>query len=282
MQQYWFICDTNGVLYYPPQLSATNPWPNPPATLTVVSFPQATASSTAIMAYTYPSRYLYQVGAFVEQPFFTLSATSASGNITLTATLNNPPATPPTSCTFSVLGQTITAPLTSNVATLTLAVHPSVASQQLSISVTTTGCVQAAVIAGGTASGIPLQAYQDVAKAWRVAPTLKAVLQAYYASLIPQQLVAANTLVGISLLADAIFNVLLTPSVVANLTTDQQNMVKDFQANVSKILPLTLANACPASGTKEIHYESFEANMPIYAESVTGYNADVANIPNLT
>jgi hypothetical protein len=281
MEQYWFIYDPNGVLYYPPQLSATNPWPNPPATLTVVSFSQATASSTVIMAYTYPSRYLYQNGAFVEQPYFSLSATSASGNITLTATLNNPPATPPASCTFEVLGQAITETLTSNTATLTLAIHPSVVSQSLQVSILATGCVQATTTAGETASGIPLQAYKDASSNWHIAPTQYAVLQAYYAGVVSAQVVAANTLVAISLLSD-IARILMTPTVIATLTTDQQNSVNDFIANIAGKMPITLANAYPSGGTREIHYASLEANTPLYGESVTGYNADILTIPNLT
>ena len=280
MNMYWFLYDANGVIQQK-AMSGVNPWPNPPATWSVISFDQATASATVVMAFNYPSRYLYQNGAFVEQPFFTLSAASSSGTITLTATLNSPPATAPTSCTFSILGQSVIETLTNNTATLILAVHPSIASQQLSVSVAETGCVQATATAGGTSSGIPLQAYQDALKNWHIAPTLKSVLQGYYASLVPEQLVAANTLVGISLLADVVFNVLLTPAVIAALTANQQSAINDFKANISGVLPITLANAYPSEGVKEIHYESFEANMPTYAESVTGYNADVVNIPNL-
>lgn len=239
-------------------------------------------NSTAIIAAQFNDRYIVQNGALVEQPYFSLTAATASGSAVFTATLNNPPTTPPTSCTFAVLGQNITATLTANTAMLTLAIHPSVASQSFSVSVTATGSVQATTTAGGTASGVPMQAYQDASKNWHIAPTMKAVLQGYYASLVPEQLVAANTLVGISLLADVVFNVLLTPAVIAALSLNQQNAINDFKANISGVLPLTLANAFPAGGAKEIHYESFEENMPTYAESVTGYNADVVAIPNLT
>lgn len=278
---FWLIYDQNGVLYYPPQVSATNPWPNPPATLTVISFPQDTAPANVVMAYTYPNRFLVQNGALVEQPYFSVSAQVSSGQATLTATLNNPPATPPTSATFTVLGQSISATLTNNVATLTLAIHPSVMTQQVQASVSAAGCAQATVALGGTGITFPLQAYKDSSGNWHIAPTQKAVLQGYYASLVPQQEVAANTLVAVSLLADFVFDVLATPAVVSALSPNQQNAINDFKANILPNLPITSANAYPSGGPKEIHYANFEANMPKYAESVTGYNADVANIPNL-
>lgn len=274
MQNYYFQYDlTTGMIY--PLLSETVPTTQGMGMLG--PFPQETASADIVMAYNYPNRYLVQNGQLIEQPYFTLS----SNNGTVTATLNNPPSAPPTSCSFSILGQSIAETLTNNVATLTLVIHPAVASQQFSVSVSATGCVQATASAGGAETGISLQAYKDTSGNWHVAPTQKAVLQAYYTSLVPQQEVAANTLAAISLLADIVFNVLATPTVIATLTTNQQNMINDFKANVLPNLPITAANAYPSGGTKEIHYANFETNMPKYAESVTGYNADVAAIPNL-
>ena len=241
-------------------------------------YPQDTASEDVVMAYNYPDRYLVQNGQLIKQSYFTLT----DNNGTLTAILNNPPATVPMSCTFSVLEQSITEALTNNTATITLTMHPAVANQSFQVNISAAGCVQATAQIGGTASGVPLQAYQDSSNNWHIAPMQKSVLQAYYASVVPSQIVPANMLAAVSLLSDVVFNVLATPAAVSALTADQQNAINDFKANILPHLPITLANAYPANGSREIHYASLEVNMPTYAQSVNGYNADLASIPNLT
>lgn len=255
---------------------------------TVLTLPDT--DTTAVIAYQFPQRYLIQNNQLVAQPYFSFSAQASGNQVTLTATLNNPPATPPTNCNFVVLGQTFSVPLASGAATLALQLHPSVANQQVQVQATATGCVAAITAVGGTGSQLPLQAYQD-AQGYHVAPTSKAVLQAFYTSVVSPAYALADLVTGLGLAFHVLFSKILpalttgaTPAIT--LTADEQNALTDITANVIPKIPTTLAVVAqvPASGqpqTYDRHYQSFKDDWPIVEQAFQNYAADLATIPNL-
>ena len=281
---YYFQYDTTtGVIYPYLQQSA----PASSATMGVLGpYPQDTAPANVIMAYTFPGRYLVQNGQLVEQPFLSLSVSGTS----ITATLNNPPATLPTNCNFVVLGQTFGVPFTSGAATLALQLHPSIANQQIQVQATATGCVAASVTVGGTGSQVPLQAYQD-AQGYHVAPAAKAVIQAYYTSMVSPAYALADITTGLGLAFHVLFSKILpaltagaTPAIT--LSADEQNALTDIAANVIPKIPTTLAVVAqvPASGQPQSydrHYQSFKDDWSIVEQAFQNYAADLATIPNL-
>ncbi len=159
MNQLWFLYDnTTGVIQQPPIQAATNPWPKPPTSWSVASF--ATTDTTAILAAANPQWYLIQGGALVVQPYWLVTATestTAAAEYTLTATLNNPPATPPTQATFTVAGGTITTSVSNNQATTAIQLHASVASQPVPVQVSASATVSGSTTINSGTATIPLQ-----------------------------------------------------------------------------------------------------------------------------
>ena len=237
-------------------------------------------------AYNNPSQYLYENGKFVHQPYFTL----ANSNSTITATLNNPPATPPTSATFIVCGQTFTEALTNGQATLTLAIHPSVVTQAINVSVSATGCVGSSINIGGTASQVELQVYTPTGGIPTVAPTgagSKAYLSAYYAlSPASLQSLLADIGTAVSLLTDVVFSVLVpfaqqSTYAPLSLSANQSNALADIKANVLPNLFTTLSNAYPSGGVKQLQYADYTKDLAGSYKAYESYMSDLQNIPNL-
>ena len=141
------------------QILATNTSGFTPGTGEAVLGPLGSTDTNAVVAYQYPQRFLVQGSppALVEQPFWSLASTVSSGTYTITATLNNPPTTPPTSATLMVAGGTLTASVSSNQATFTVALHPSIAGQQILATVSASGTVSESVTLGGQQMGVPLK-----------------------------------------------------------------------------------------------------------------------------
>ena len=157
---YWFCYNTSTGAITAQYLTTNTAMQAPSGQGLFGPFPQARASATVVMAFTYPYRYLVQSGALVEQPYWTATATASmttSGEYTLAATLNNPPSTPPTSATFTVAAGTISAAITSNMATATIQLHPSVATQPVRVQVSASGTVSGQTTINSGAAAIPLQ-----------------------------------------------------------------------------------------------------------------------------
>ena len=158
---YWFLYDnTTGIIQQPPRQAATNPWPTPPNSWNVASF--ATTDTTAILAAANPAWYLINgsPAALVLQSYWTVTATestSTAGEYTLTATLNNPPSTAPTSATFTVAGGTIDAAISSDTATATIQLHETVTSQPVAVTVSASGTVSGSTTINSGTAGIGLQ-----------------------------------------------------------------------------------------------------------------------------
>ncbi len=278
---YWFIYDSTGAIYWLPVLATSNPWTNPPASLTVVSFAQDTASSDVQGAYLNPSRYLMQGSpvAPVLQPY--LTAAYASG--TLTVTVQNPPATPPTDATVTLGASTETVALTSNTGTLALAVHPSLATYSLPVQVTATGCVAWSGDVGtpGQSAPVALQIYTASGGALTVGPQgqgSQAFLQEYRLGGLPPQTVFQDLLVVVSAMAHVLTHDLIpqaTATTWAAVAVDASALT-DWQTNVQPSLPVTLSNSLTMP-----QYAELKARIAGYQQAANGYAADVNEIPNL-
>ena len=171
---YYFLYENSTGIIQRVSSSTQNPWPNPPNSWSVASF--ATTDITAILAAANPAWYLISgsPAALQLQSYWIVTAmgsTSTAGEYTLTAMLNNPPSTPPTSATFAVAGGTITADITSNQATATIQLHASVATQPVMVQVSASGTVSGqTTINSGTAT-IPLQLWTPSGGVTTVGPS---------------------------------------------------------------------------------------------------------------
>jgi len=289
---YWFTYDkTNGTVY-PAPIGEQAPQVSEMGVLG--PYDQSTASPTVVMAYTYPERYLAQgsPAALVEQPYFTVAAvesTTVTNQWVVTATLNNPSATPPTNATITINGTTETVALTTIApftATLTVGVHASLVNATIHVTAGATGCATSrpVSIGGNTQSSVALQVYTPPGGAPTVAPTgpgSKTFLASFYA-LSPATLQALLADIGtaVSLLTDVVFNVLL-PASTATLTANQQNAVADIKANVLPNLYTTLANAYPSGGAKQLQYQDYAADLAKSFKAYEQYMADLQSIPEL-
>ncbi|MCF8566924.1 hypothetical protein LLE49_19580 [Alicyclobacillus tolerans] len=303
---FWFLYDSTGTIKEKWETGATE-WTNLNGYAGAVSF--ALTDTTAQDAYANPSRYTVQKGALVAQPYWTLTNTSG----TITATLNNPPATPPTSCTFTVCGQTYTETVTNGTATLTLQVHPSVANQQIDVAVSTTGCVDGVINIGGSSTDVSLQVIAPSGGTPTVGPVGTGAvryLQTFYAinnTTIEALMVNAST--GINLLLEMAFvkqmaamrliqsmatylqglatnpwapstqdkSDLTTIDIAAN--ANENNTVQDLLANVIPQQWTTLANAYPSGATKQMQYNAFVANFETGASNVSEFMQALATFP---
>lgn len=257
-------------------------------------YPVDTASTQVVMAYTYPERFLAQgnPATLVEQPYFTVATSGNAGTWTLTATLNNPPATPPADATFTINGTQETATLTNNQATLTVVVHPSVANAPINVTAGAAGCAtsHAVNIGGNTAPPVALQTYTPSGGTPMVAPTgvgSKAFLEAWYAlNPLSIESLLADIGTAVNLLTDAVFNVLLPFAEQAaytpvTLTADQQNALNDIKTNVLPNVYTTLANAFPSGGTKQTQYSHYVTDLGLSYKNFQAYENDLNTIPNL-
>lgn len=143
-----------------------------PGTGEAVLGPLSSADTNAVVAYQYPQRFLVQGSppTLVEQPFWSLASTVSSNTYTITATLNNPSSTPPTSATLTIAGSTLSASVSSNQATFTVALHPSIAAQQVLAIVSASGTVSGSVTLGGQTTGVPVK-FNTATKPATIAPT---------------------------------------------------------------------------------------------------------------
>jgi hypothetical protein len=240
-----------------------------------------------------PSRYAYQGGQVVALPYLTLATSTASGVTTVTATLNAPPSTPPTSVTFAVAGKAVTAPLSGSplTATLQVQVHPSVAGGSIPVAVSAQGCVGASIDLG--VAGAPNDTLQLVGSAqpYLIAPTRKAWVRQWSfggGSVDPEELIAGavaalqDIYTMVSVLAHALTTKVL-PALTASaytpvsLSAAEQQALSDLQANVAPDLAATLANLLALE-----QYAEVRARVAAYQQAAQAYAAAVAQIPNLT
>lgn len=290
-QSYWFQYSTTAIY---PYLQENSP-PSGSGLSVLGGFPQDTAPSNVVMAYNFPNRYLVVSGVLTLQPYFTISTSQTGSTVTLTATLNNPPATMPTSATFTVLGTTFSEPLsTSGVVTFTMDIHPSLSTSQVQVTVGATSCVNGIVTLGSQNPLVGMQIYTPTSGNPTVAPTgvgSLMYLQDYYTSLIQSAKSVSDIATLLGIVVHFLFNKVspaLTSGTTPLLTLDanENNAYKDIMSSVLPNIISTLENIAPvpASGatqTYEVHYANVRTDYPSVAQALTGYATDVATIPNL-
>jgi len=275
----YLLVDASGVIQHAQ--------PNQPAVIpsgqTLVQVPDTTAYAQECLAR--PTAYAWDGTAIVMRPYWTI----AYASFTVTATLNLPPATPPTSCTITVLGTSQTAPVSSGEATTPLAVHPSVATQAIVVTASADGTYGGSLDIGGGASGIALQIYTPSGGIPTVAPTGAGsleFLQAYYASSIsaarqPRDLATANALLqDIAFGADGPIAAIVA-SGAWKPTAAQQASLSWIQSNILPSSPVTLATALDGSGNPVQPVAQYASDLALAKAAFQHFAEDVASIPNL-
>ena len=155
MSYYFLYNSTSG------EILAANTSSFTPGTGEAVLGPLSSADTNAVVAYQYPQRYLVQGSppALVEQPWWDVQVAPAStaNQYTITAILENPPSTPPSTATLTLAGSSLSGSISSNQVSWTIALHPSVASQQITATVSASGTVSGTQAWGGTEQTVGLQ-----------------------------------------------------------------------------------------------------------------------------
>lgn len=291
---YYFIYDTTTGAIYP---SLSESAPSVAGMGLLGPYPQATASATVLQAYTFPTRFLAQgsPAQLVAQPYWTVTAaesTTTNGEYTLTATLNNPPSTPPSTATFSMAGGTISADVSSNQATATIQLHASVASQPVTVSVSASGTVSGSTtINSGTAQvGLQLITSGTTPLVAPVGAGSLAWLRAFYMGLTPENQVAVLT--------EALQNLAQSVAILGHFTatkvapalqqatwaaTDlsaEQAALTNWVDNVAPNL-LQWPDLLDASGQPTPAYAELQAQAPNVLSGIQGYNTAVNSLPGL-
>lgn len=250
------------------------------------------ADNTAAAAYVNRSRYLVQGGALVAQPYFTIVAAVSGNAATLTATLNDAPATPPTTATFTVAGSAITAPITSGVATLTVDIHETVAAFAVPASVAATGVVGAQTTFGGSAKApVALQCEPLVGGTTPTVTPCGAGSLAYLQNFAGASSIPAENVLGDVATADAISLDALcgTNGALAALqaagtwkpTAAQSAGLAWVQKNVLPSLPVTLATILDSSGNPVQPAAQFAADQAAAATAFKNFATWRTTMTNL-
>lgn len=256
----------------------------------VLSYLNDTAPSSVLAAQYFANRYLVQGNPpeLVLQPYFTMSVTNTGNQYTVTATLNNPPSTPPSSVTFSVAGGTFDETLSNNQASCTFEIHPSFTTGSIPVTVSASGCVSATTFVGNQGNlpvaqiqivtppngGVPIVGpASNVAVQW---------LQQYYAvNNTTIEALLTNTFTALNVLYDTVFNVILpalqqTSYTPVSLTTNQQNAVSEIKSNVLANLVTTLANGYPSGASApQMQFGAFLQNWEKASQNMQAFMNDL-------
>ncbi len=240
--------------------------------------------------------YLIVSGVATLRPYFTLTQATASGITTVTATLENPPATPPTSLDFIVAGSTVSSPISSGSASISLAIDALVATQKIDVIATATGFKRGRINVGGsdtpTLQAIaPNTAGNTSSTSYRVTTSSKAYAQGYYmgqANLTSMAQALSDLQVLVQVLVHTLYN---TGGVVNSLTqstytpitlsANEKNALPDIQTNLLPNLGYTLDTIYPSGGTEVLQYASVKTVLPNVTKSAQDYATFVANTPGL-
>ena len=276
----WILVDSNNVIQHAQDAQPTTV----PTGQTAVQINSTLTNAQYL--YGNPTAYEYVSGQIVQRPYFSL----VYANNTVTATLELPPSTAPASVTFAVAGQQYTASLTNGAATLSLAVHPSLASQQVIVTCSASGCVSGSLnLTGGTQQAIGLQVYTPSGGIPTVAPVGAGSIEyltKYYASLADPVALATNTGYAVELLYDVVFNILLpalqkSTYMPVSLDANQSNALSDIQKNVLAYLYLSLEKVYPSGGSPMPQYENMAGGFQLAQQQMAQFMAAVTSIPGL-
>lgn len=279
MLSYWFQYDTITGILYGDFLQEEAP----SSSMGLIGpYPQDTAPADVIWATVFPGRYLVQSGILVEQPYFNLVVTAGTNISTVTATLCNSPATPPTSVTFTVAGSSLVEQIVNGVAKLTIGIHPAIAQQLIDINISAIGCMNNLAQVGGFAQEIGLQlvTLSGVPTVCPTGPGSEAFLDSFYYSDMEQQIgleaVAMETTLNMNLLLGKIIPALMQPTYTPiTLTPTETAAFAAIQSQVLPYLPYTLATI-PQSLITVMQGVNVQGS-----ESIMQFEKDLATIPNL-
>ena len=295
MNSYFFLYNTSTGQILGARLAASSPY-TPGTGEAVASFPANDA--TAALAVNNPQWYLIagSPATLQMQPYWTVTtteSTTTAGEYTLTATLNSPPASPPTQATFTIAGGTINATISSNQATGTIQLHASVANQPVTVSVSASGTVSGqTTINSGTASvGLQLITSGTTPLVAPAGTGSRAYLRAFFLGLTPatQVEVLTKSLQSLALTSSIISHIGLTkiiPALTAStytpitLTAAEQTALASWQQQVAQY-QIALADLLDSAGNPTGPYAELQAQAPLVQEGINGYAQALATLPNL-
>ena len=238
----------------------------------------------------HPGWYLIQNDLPVVQSAWTATATAAStaGQWTVTATLNHPPSSPPTSATFTVAGQTFTSAITSSQATLTLAIHPLLGNQRVSIQVSASGTISGSTVIGASPAliGQGVQTIQTVPTVVPAGPgSLNYVLEAT-ANTVPLGETMNALALGLAEVLHFVHNDLIPWMQSTSYTpwkpSDPQGFaLANIQSALLPNIPFTLGNIVPASDAPIPVWAQLLATLTAFQTASTTANEALSTLTNL-
>ena len=241
-----------------------------------------------------PHGYTLPSGVPTPMAQWSVTQATASGTTTITATLNNPPTTLPSSVTWTLQSSTIAGTVSSSgIATLDLTWHPSVATTRTSVSVSASGTVGGEItLHSGSSAPLQLVSPTTSGDPYIVAPTTYTQLRAYYLGLSPetqiqlltqtlQNLYLATALMGRTIsekILPALTSGTYTP---ITLSSTEQAALTNWQTNIQSSL-MGWDSLLDSGGHPIAPYAEMLADAPRYLKGMQAYTQDCQTIPNLS
>ena len=282
---YWYYDSTGNIIGYSAMPNAT--WAK------LYSQVELDATTSAPIQEN-PHGYTLPKGVITPMAQWHCTATTTSGTTTVTATLSNPPATLPSSVTWTLQSSTITGTVSSGgTATLDLTWHPSVATSQTTLSISASGTVGGGLaLQSGSPASLQLVAPSTSGDPYLVAPTTYTQLRAYYLGLSPetqiqlltqtlQNLYLATALMGRTIsekILPALTSGTYTP---ITLSSTEQAALTNWQTNIQSSL-MGWDSLLDSGGHPIAPYAEMLADAPRYLKGMQAYTQDCQTIPNLS
>ena len=251
--------------------------------------PLSSNNADAVLASQYPQRFAVTgtPPALTPLPYWTTQAATASGLTTLTATLNGA-TTAPASATLAVASGTLTAAVSADTATWTLAVHPTLGDQRVPYTVSASGTVSALDALGSTPPLIGQQ-LATISGVPTVAPGGPGSRD-YVLGASAVQLDFAAQLNAIAVgLGEALhlLHTRILPALEAStytpitLSANESAALANLNTAVLPAIVTTLDAIYPATGAPMPTYQAMTSSMASVHGAIINANAALASIPNL-
>ncbi|MHB1937058.1 MAG: hypothetical protein ACYCOR_10790 [Acidobacteriaceae bacterium] len=225
-----------------------------------------------------------------------VTKTTPRQEVTVTATVTNTSAIPPSSLTMTVGTTSADVPVNpSGVATAVVAIHPALAGYATSATLSGVGIPAESVT---ISAGLPTQGIQVVylpkEDVYLLAPTKRSVLRAYYSGILSEgtrQDTLSRSLQNLYLVDSIALHALVVKILASlmqpfytpiTLTADEQNAVTDMLANLIPSFTLHLGTIYPVGGERVEQYQSAIDMAPVVEAAASAYAHDIATLPNLT
>lgn len=276
---YWYYDSTGNIIGY----SAT---PNATWAKLYSQVELDTATSAPIQAN--PHGYTLPSGVPTPMAQWTATQSTTSGTTTITATLNNPPATPPTSATMMIGTTAVSVPVTSGTATIPVSLHATLSGYSVPVQVSATGTVATtAMVGAGSKPPVDVQAIAPTTSGdpYVIGPTgtgAKTFCRQVAMGLTPETemevltLSAQNLFLTASMVADTLINKILpwaqqSAWSALTLTSEESAAITAFTTNLTPYLP-SLGDLVTASGTPAMPQVSeMYAQAPALQTAATNY-----------